>query len=111
MARVTASVYASHVPAIGVAQDQGKTHEPYWQPLFSGFELLKELRQLAVTRRAANQIHPGRPVKNLFTLLLGNTTEDANLFSFARDIPEFAKPGKNFLRRLLPDVRAPPSSR
>ena len=38
MAKITASVYASHVPAIGVAQDTGKMHEPYWQPLFSGFE-------------------------------------------------------------------------
>ena len=38
MARVTASVYTSHVPAIGAAIDLGKTHEPYWQPLFAGYE-------------------------------------------------------------------------
>jgi protocatechuate 4,5-dioxygenase, beta chain len=38
VARITASVYTSHVPAIGVALDQGKTHEPYWEPLFSGYE-------------------------------------------------------------------------
>ena len=38
MARVTASVYTSHVPLIGVAMDQGKTHEPYWKPLFAGYE-------------------------------------------------------------------------
>jgi protocatechuate 4,5-dioxygenase beta chain len=38
MARISASVYCSHVPAIGAAIDQGKTHEPYWQPLFAGFE-------------------------------------------------------------------------
>ena len=38
MARVTASVYTSHVPLIGVAMDLGKTHEPYWQPLFAGYE-------------------------------------------------------------------------
>jgi gallate dioxygenase len=37
-ARVTASVYTSHVPAIGAAIDQRKTQEPYWQPLFAGFE-------------------------------------------------------------------------
>jgi protocatechuate 4,5-dioxygenase beta chain len=30
------------VPAIGVAIDQGKTAEPYWQPLFKGFEKSKE---------------------------------------------------------------------
>lgn len=38
MARITASVYTSHVPAIGVAMDQGRTQEPYWQPLFQGYE-------------------------------------------------------------------------
>ena len=37
-ARVTGSVYSSHVPAIGVAIDQGNTAEPYWQPLFAGYE-------------------------------------------------------------------------
>jgi protocatechuate 4,5-dioxygenase beta chain len=37
MARVSASVYTSHVPAIGVAIDQGKTQEPYWRPLFDGY--------------------------------------------------------------------------
>jgi protocatechuate 4,5-dioxygenase beta chain len=38
MARVTASVYTSHVPLIGVAMDLGKTDEPYWQPLFAGYQ-------------------------------------------------------------------------
>jgi protocatechuate 4,5-dioxygenase beta chain len=38
MARITASVYTSHVPAIGAALDMGKTHEPYWQPVFAGYE-------------------------------------------------------------------------
>jgi protocatechuate 4,5-dioxygenase, beta chain len=38
MAHITASVYTSHVPAIGAALDQGKSHEPYWQPLFKGYE-------------------------------------------------------------------------
>jgi protocatechuate 4,5-dioxygenase, beta chain len=38
MARVTAGVACSHVPAIGAAMDLGKTQEPYWAPLFRGFE-------------------------------------------------------------------------
>jgi protocatechuate 4,5-dioxygenase beta chain len=38
MANVSASVYTSHVPAIGVAIDLGKTGDPYWQPLFAGYE-------------------------------------------------------------------------
>ena len=42
MARITASVYTSHVPAIGAAIDLGKTAEPYWQPLFKGYEPSKE---------------------------------------------------------------------
>jgi protocatechuate 4,5-dioxygenase beta chain len=42
MARITASVYTSHVPAIGVAVDQGKQNEPYWQPLFAGYEFSKQ---------------------------------------------------------------------
>ncbi len=42
MARITASVFTSHVPAIGAALDLGKTHEPYWQPLFQGYEFSKQ---------------------------------------------------------------------
>ena len=42
MARITASVYTSHVPAIGAALDMGKTAEPYWQPLFKGYEPSKQ---------------------------------------------------------------------
>ena len=38
MARITASVYTSHVPAIGAAIDQGRTQEAYWRPLFAGYE-------------------------------------------------------------------------
>jgi hypothetical protein len=42
MARITASVYTSHVPAIGATIDMGKTAEPYWQPLFKGYEFSKQ---------------------------------------------------------------------
>lgn len=38
MARITAGVATSHVPAIGAAIDLGKTGEAYWQPLFAGYE-------------------------------------------------------------------------
>ena len=38
MAKITASVYTSHVPAIGAALDLGKSSEPYWQPVFAGYE-------------------------------------------------------------------------
>ena len=42
MAKITASVFTSHVPAIGAAIDMGKTDEPYWQPLFKGYEYSKQ---------------------------------------------------------------------
>ena len=41
-ARITASVYTSHVPAIGAALDLGKSGEPYWQPLFKGYDYSKQ---------------------------------------------------------------------
>ena len=40
-ARITATVYTSHVPAIGVAIDLARTDEPYWQPVFAGYEYSK----------------------------------------------------------------------
>ena len=42
MAKITASVFTSHVPAIGAALDMGKIDEPYWQPLFKGYEYSKQ---------------------------------------------------------------------
>ena len=41
-ARITASVFSSHVPAIGAAVDHGKTGDDYWAPMFKGFEPSKE---------------------------------------------------------------------
>ncbi len=42
MAKITAGVTTSHVPAIGAAIDLGKTGEDYWKPLFKGYEYVKE---------------------------------------------------------------------
>jgi protocatechuate 4,5-dioxygenase, beta chain len=42
MARVTAGVTTSHVPAIGAAIDLGKTESDYWAPLFAGYEWSKK---------------------------------------------------------------------
>ena len=42
MARISASVFTSHVPAIGAALDLGKSDEPYWQPVFKGYEASKQ---------------------------------------------------------------------
>ena len=42
MARITASVYTSHVPAIGAALDLGKSGEDYWKPVFKGYDFSKK---------------------------------------------------------------------
>ena len=42
MARITAGISCSHVPAIGAAIDQGKTQQPYWAPLFAGFDFTRK---------------------------------------------------------------------
>jgi protocatechuate 4,5-dioxygenase, beta chain len=42
MARIIAGVGTSHTPAIGAAVDNGKTNEPYWAPLFKGYEPAKQ---------------------------------------------------------------------
>ena len=38
MARISAGLATSHVPAIGAAIDLGKTAEPYWQPVLAGYD-------------------------------------------------------------------------
>lgn len=42
MARITAGVTTSHVPAIGAALDNGKTNEEYWKPVFAGYDFSKK---------------------------------------------------------------------
>jgi protocatechuate 4,5-dioxygenase, beta chain len=42
VARIIAGVATSHIPAVGAALDNGKTKEPYWRPVFEGFEPSKE---------------------------------------------------------------------
>jgi protocatechuate 4,5-dioxygenase, beta chain len=42
VAKLVAGVATSHVPAIGAAIDLGKTADPYWQPLFKGYEPAKK---------------------------------------------------------------------
>jgi protocatechuate 4,5-dioxygenase, beta chain len=42
MARITAGVTTSHVPAVGAALDNGRSEEPYWQPVFAGYDWAKK---------------------------------------------------------------------
>lgn len=42
MAKITAGIACSHVPAIGVAMDTEITEQDYWKPVFKGFEYSRE---------------------------------------------------------------------
>jgi protocatechuate 4,5-dioxygenase beta chain len=42
MAKIVAGLATSHIPAVGAAIDLGKTAEPYWQPVFKGYEFSKK---------------------------------------------------------------------
>ena len=42
MARVSAGITTSHVPAIGAAIDKGLTESDYWKPVFEGYEFSKQ---------------------------------------------------------------------
>jgi protocatechuate 4,5-dioxygenase beta chain len=41
MARITAGITTSHVPALGAAIDNGKVAEPYWARVFAGYDFSK----------------------------------------------------------------------
>lgn len=42
MAKISAGVATSHVPAIGAAIDNGITETDYWKPLFEGYDFAKK---------------------------------------------------------------------
>ncbi|MHB1250950.1 MAG: class III extradiol dioxygenase subunit beta [Acidimicrobiales bacterium] len=42
MARISAGLATSHVPAIGAALDNGRSTEPYWAPVFAGYDWTKQ---------------------------------------------------------------------
>jgi protocatechuate 4,5-dioxygenase beta chain len=42
MARITAGLTSSHIPALGAAFDLGKTQEPYWKPIFDDYQWVRE---------------------------------------------------------------------
>jgi protocatechuate 4,5-dioxygenase beta chain len=45
MARITAGIATSHVPAIGAAFDQDRTQTEGWAPIFAGYEWVKEFQK------------------------------------------------------------------
>src|SRR6187551_1823754 len=45
MARITAGIATSHVPAIGAAFDQGRDQDEYWKPVFEAYEWVKDFQR------------------------------------------------------------------
>ena len=45
MARITAGIATSHVPAIGAAFDQGRDRDEYWKPVFDAYDWVKEFEE------------------------------------------------------------------
>ena len=45
MARITAGLATSHIPAVGAALDNGKTADPYWAPVFAGYDWAKAFQE------------------------------------------------------------------
>jgi protocatechuate 4,5-dioxygenase beta chain len=45
VARITAGIATSHVPAIGAAFDQGRDRDEYWAPVFAGYDWVKEFQR------------------------------------------------------------------
>ena len=45
MARITAGIATSHVPAIGAALDQGRSQDEYWKPVFDGYDWVKAFEE------------------------------------------------------------------
>ena len=41
MARITAGITTSHIPAVGAALDNGRAGEDYWRPVFAGYDWAK----------------------------------------------------------------------
>jgi protocatechuate 4,5-dioxygenase, beta chain len=42
MARITAGITSSHIPALGAAIQTGTLHNDYWGPVFKGYEPIKQ---------------------------------------------------------------------
>ncbi|WP_174278854.1 class III extradiol dioxygenase subunit beta [Sphingomonas bacterium] len=45
MARITAGITTSHIPAVGAALDGGRVGEDYWRPVFDGYDWVKRFQR------------------------------------------------------------------
>ena len=42
MARITAGITSSHIPALGAAMQTGTANNEYWGPVFNGYQPIRE---------------------------------------------------------------------
>ncbi len=98
MAEVIGGVATSHVPAVGVAIDKGRTEEPYWAPYFAK---LTPLREWVAELKPDVCVVVYNDHANAFSLALIPT--------FAIGLCESFRPAdEGFGRRPVPDVRGHP---
>ncbi|MGN5373568.1 class III extradiol dioxygenase subunit beta [Sphingomonas hankookensis] len=45
MARITAGIATSHIPAVGAALDNGRAGDSYWAPVFAGYDWAREFER------------------------------------------------------------------
>ena len=60
MAKIIAGIGTSHTPAIGAAVDNGRTAEPYWVPVFKGYEPAKKWMAESDARRRDHGLQRSR---------------------------------------------------
>jgi len=94
VARISAGIATSHVPLLGVAVDQDKTRDPYFDPIFAGYEWTK--------RWEAEQ----KPDVILLVYNDHASAFDANIIpTFAIGTGEYFKPAdEGWGPRAVPDV-------
>jgi protocatechuate 4,5-dioxygenase beta chain len=92
MARITAGISTSHVPAVGVAVDMGRTEEDYWKPMFAGYDFSKKWMaentpDVAIIVYNDHASYFGMEIMPTFAMGLANSFEICDEGYGARPIP------------------------
>ncbi len=92
MARITAGITTSHVPAVGMAVDLEKTNDPYWKPMFEGYEFSKKWMKdntpdVAIIVYNDHASYFGMEIMPTFAMGLGDKFEICDEGYGARPIP------------------------
>lgn len=95
MARITAGIATSHVPAVGAAIDMGRTDEAYWKPMFDGYDFSKKWMaentpDVAIIIYNDHASYFGMEIMPTFAMGLANTFEICDEGYGPRPIPVVA---------------------